>query len=143
MSTSPTGVNSTVCWFPDRLTTGASTVPEFVPCDPSARQSACCAVGESCVGEGLCYSDMGTIYRGGCTDKTWADKACSPFCSSSVAGINLGTSLQILNEFGGECCYELFTLMRMSYRIAEWFSIPYELWWKRFCLWRQSDRLHR
>lgn len=71
--------NTSKCIFPDGVTNG-NINPPFVPCDPLASVSACCAIGESCVGEGLCYSANGGIYRGACTDATWKDPACPKYC---------------------------------------------------------------
>ena len=75
--------NASACFFPDQTTTGAQTDPQFVPCDPSAPASACCAVGESCLESGYCYSGNGQLYRGACTDKTWNDDACPHECNQS------------------------------------------------------------
>ncbi|KUJ12612.1 uncharacterized protein LY89DRAFT_210876 [Mollisia scopiformis] len=81
--------NASSCWFPDGQTNGASGSPEFVPCNPSAAQSACCAVGETCVGNNLCLSGNGLMYRGGCTDKTFSNGACPSLCTDDT-GRNAG-----------------------------------------------------
>ncbi|CZS95275.1 uncharacterized protein RAG0_05006 [Rhynchosporium agropyri] len=70
--------NSSACWLPDGQTRSATG--RRVPCDPSALNSACCAAGESCMGNGLCLSQNGLIYRGACTDRDWKDPARSTFC---------------------------------------------------------------
>ena len=86
--------NATACWWPNGQTNGATRKnpqadPFFVPCDPSARHSACCALGESCTENGLCYSGSGGIYRGACTDSTWQDSACAKVCRGT-SGANRG-----------------------------------------------------
>ncbi|KAL2072034.1 hypothetical protein VTL71DRAFT_11377 [Oculimacula yallundae] len=90
--------NSSACWLPDGRTN--SPPGRFVPCDPSAPNSACCAVGESCMGNGLCISDNGLIYRGGCTDRTYKDTACPTHCVDS-SGKNAGN--QVNFEFMKPC----------------------------------------
>ncbi|CZR50450.1 uncharacterized protein PAC_00322 [Phialocephala subalpina] len=65
--------NSSVCFFPDGQSNGASSSPQFVPCNPSAAQSVCCAVGET----------------GGCTDRTYRDGTCPTLCTDST-GRNAG-----------------------------------------------------
>jgi hypothetical protein len=52
-----TMVNSSVCFFPDTITRGNyfGGMYEYVPCNPSAPNSACCVLGDTCVGNGLCY----------------------------------------------------------------------------------------
>ncbi|KAF2493073.1 hypothetical protein BU16DRAFT_97392 [Lophium mytilinum] len=83
--------NSSVCFFPNSNTDGGDINPIFVPCDPAASVSACCAVGESCTGSGLCYSSSGGIYRGACTDKTWKDASCPHLCNEDNTGRNSGS----------------------------------------------------
>nr|POE79690.1 hypothetical protein CFP56_07755 [Quercus suber] len=77
-------MNSSVCYFPDGVTTGC------VPCNPEAPNSACCAAGESCIGSGLCYSDNGGIYRGACTDKHWIASECANICLKDDGTWNAG-----------------------------------------------------
>lgn len=69
------------------------------PCYPDAAFSACCAVGDNCIGDRLCesfqlkqnyrkrcglngegYSNEGYIYRGSCTDSLWKAPECGAFC---------------------------------------------------------------
>ncbi|CZT42544.1 uncharacterized protein RSE6_02468 [Rhynchosporium secalis] len=70
--------NSSACWLPDGQT--RSPTGRRAPCDPSELNSACCAAGEACMGNGLCLSQNGLIYRRACTDRDWKDPACSTFC---------------------------------------------------------------
>ncbi|KAF2803423.1 uncharacterized protein BDZ99DRAFT_468373 [Mytilinidion resinicola] len=95
--------NSSVCYFPNHVTNGddISNI-KFVPCDPAASVSACCVAGESCTGSGLCYSDSGAVYRGGCTDRNWGD-ACPQYCSEDGTGMQAGSqdSFQFLSNCVG------------------------------------------
>ncbi|KAF2500112.1 hypothetical protein BU16DRAFT_556595 [Lophium mytilinum] len=81
--------NASVCFFPNNFTTGDDQPTKFVPCDPSAPVSACCAVGEACTVSGLCYSGLGSIYRGACTDRNWGD-SCPLLCTQDNHGPNAG-----------------------------------------------------
>lgn len=90
--------NANRCFFPNGITTGDDASPTMVPCDPAAPVSACCAVGHSCTGSGLCYSSSGEIYRGGCTDKTFKDAACPSICAEAGDGINSGESAPVSDD---------------------------------------------
>ena len=60
----------------------------FLPCNPSAKASACCAAnkdgGDVCLDGGLCLAASGPwagfIYGNGCTDPTGNDDACPHIC---------------------------------------------------------------
>lgn len=82
--------NDSVCWFLDGQTNGKSITLQFVLCDPTAAYSLCCVYGETCKGNGLCLSKNGLIYRGGCTDPTFKDKAYPKNCVAST-GFFAGT----------------------------------------------------
>jgi len=52
----------------------------FRPCD-SEGESACCAEGEVCLTNGLCFgATVGSVYRGACTDRSWNSAACPQYC---------------------------------------------------------------
>ena len=53
-SSRPQMANDTGCYFPDGVTNGGEIKPHFVPCDPSASVSACCAIHDPCLSSGLC-----------------------------------------------------------------------------------------
>ena len=66
------------CYWPD----GSPTDFSYVACTPTATHSVCCSSGDSCVGNGLCYSRYGSVYRGGCTDSTWQTNECARVCKN-------------------------------------------------------------
>ncbi|KAA6415295.1 MAG: hypothetical protein FRX48_00010 [Lasallia pustulata] len=59
---------------------GGNLDPNYTSCNPSAGVSACCWTGESCIGENLCFSQQGYIYRGSCTDSSWKAPECPTVC---------------------------------------------------------------
>lgn len=65
---------STSCYWPN----GKATTDDYVPC-PDGKQ--CCVKGESCLSNGLCFrSTDATLYRGGCSDKSWPIADCTNVC---------------------------------------------------------------
>lgn len=72
----------TLCYYPD------GTVPllPYMPCNSTAEgvHSACCAQGDPCSKTGYCYGNAGFLYRGGCTDQTWASEQCCPHCRDAA-----------------------------------------------------------
>ena len=70
----------TLCYYPN------GSVPlmndPYMPCNPTAEgvHSACCAVDDLCSKTGYCFGNAGFLYRGSCTDPTWASEQCCPAC---------------------------------------------------------------
>ncbi|KAG6182938.1 hypothetical protein E4U27_001586 [Claviceps purpurea] len=57
--------------------------------------SACCYKDHYCLSNGLCFEPASmTMYRGGCTDKTFKSPSCASYCygSSPNLGISVGNS---------------------------------------------------
>lgn len=52
------------------------------PCNTTVEgaHSACCSQGDFCTSRGWCVGNAGFLYRGGCTDSTWASEQCNPWC---------------------------------------------------------------
>ena len=73
---------------------GTALDDTFAPCNPSAKQSGCCAVkrtvgsADLCLDNGLCMGTnnefMGTIWQNGCTDPTGKDEACPRMCPDGM-----------------------------------------------------------
>ncbi|KAK4950260.1 hypothetical protein LTR10_011241 [Elasticomyces elasticus] len=65
------------CFFPN-----GQPEDNLVPCT-SASVSSCCAVGDTCISNGLCKNggdlNSGFYWRDGCTDSTWGD-GCPQMC---------------------------------------------------------------
>ena len=67
-----------------------NTETVYIPCNITAVQSgghsACCAIGDLCLSNGLCMDpDMeakgaNQYWRNGCTDKTFQDSSCANVC---------------------------------------------------------------
>ena len=61
------------CYWPSR-----QLADNYLPCPNS---KACCATGEACLSNGLCYGAYFNIaYRGACTDKSWPEPSCPRVC---------------------------------------------------------------
>ena len=54
---------------------------ELGPCNTNASESLCCTPGQVCLSNGLCATQSGDIYTGGCTDKTYSSAICPKFCT--------------------------------------------------------------
>ena len=67
----------TECYFPDQSSIGNNSNV----CDPSAENSACCYLNDSCVAGGYCFGANGYVYRYGCTDPTFQDPSCPSACN--------------------------------------------------------------
>jgi hypothetical protein len=62
------------CYWPN----GKATPSNWVPCPNS---KVCCAVGEACLSNNLCYgSKLNIAYRGACTDISWPIADCPRIC---------------------------------------------------------------
>ncbi|KAH6661986.1 hypothetical protein B0J14DRAFT_663067 [Halenospora varia] len=73
------------CYYPDGSEAIKTNLgPTMLACDPSAKQSSCCAYGDNCMANGLCLSSLLFFYRGACTDRTWKDSACLQECKNST-----------------------------------------------------------
>ena len=55
----------------------------YGPCEPWAGSiSLCCGVGHTCLTNGLCVTQSGIHYSGGCTDSTYEAAICPQYCTS-------------------------------------------------------------
>ncbi|KAF2421163.1 hypothetical protein EJ08DRAFT_738318 [Tothia fuscella] len=70
-------MSSKDCYFPN-----GAFAPNYTPCDPGTKNSACCSTGQTCTTHGLCF-DNGYLARGACTDKNWDNEACPKYCYTS------------------------------------------------------------
>ncbi|KAF2096406.1 hypothetical protein NA57DRAFT_58322 [Rhizodiscina lignyota] len=68
------------CYFPS----GTTAPPQYLPCDTDYRfDTHCCASGEACLTNGLCYGAiLNMAYRGACTDRSWQDRSCPGVCTT-------------------------------------------------------------
>ncbi|KAF2097381.1 hypothetical protein NA57DRAFT_57971 [Rhizodiscina lignyota] len=79
------------CYLPD----GTAIGPGASPCNTSLKNAACCATGETCISNGLCFgSEVGMMYRGGCTDQSWEDSVCPQVCQ----GCKFAEQLQMATQ---------------------------------------------
>ncbi|KAK0641777.1 hypothetical protein B0T16DRAFT_420519 [Cercophora newfieldiana] len=71
------------CHYPN-----GSAAPGDFPCDPDAKDSACCGgtLGSSCYTNKLCWGPDGNVARGSCTSQNWLSPECAAFCMSANAG---------------------------------------------------------
>lgn len=60
-------------------------LPNYGPCNPQAGISLCCEIGQTCLSNGLCVTQSGVYYNGGCTDSTYTAAICPTFCTSGDA----------------------------------------------------------
>ena len=59
------------------------SLPNYGPCNLQAGNiSLCCEVGQTCLTNGLCMTQSGSFYNGGCTDNTYQAAICPKFCIS-------------------------------------------------------------
>ena len=73
------------CYYPDH-----TSEPRDNVCNASAPFSLCCQNGETCLTNGLCFSEWDTsINTGTCTDKAWNSSSCFQQCLPSL-GIDHG-----------------------------------------------------
>ncbi|OPB45503.1 hypothetical protein A0O28_0077130 [Trichoderma guizhouense] len=89
------------CYYPN-----GSPSSDF-PCDPSAKQSACCGggLGAACLSNKLCQSNDGNIIRGSCSDKNWNSPECANFClSADTGGTDLISCSNVTNTDTSYCC---------------------------------------
>ncbi|KAF2645041.1 hypothetical protein P280DRAFT_186354 [Massarina eburnea CBS 473.64] len=71
--------------------------PKWVPCNNTAvgegKHSACCALGDVCLTNGLCqnpadyWNGGNAFWTEGCTDKTFNDPACPDYCAERWFGM--------------------------------------------------------
>ncbi|KAL6697227.1 hypothetical protein J3F84DRAFT_368357 [Trichoderma pleuroticola] len=89
------------CYYPN-----GSPSSDF-PCDPNAKQSACCGggLGAACLSNKLCQSNDGNIIRGSCSDKNWSSPECANFClSADTGGTDLISCSNVTNTDTSYCC---------------------------------------
>lgn len=61
----------------------AVILPNYGPCNPQAGSiSLCCETGQTCLTNGLCVTQSGVYYSGGCTDNTYEAAVCPTFCTA-------------------------------------------------------------
>ena len=73
------------CYYPDGSEMGAN----YRPCDSGKEFNMCCAEGDECRPDGLCFNNQtNLIYRDGCTDPSWESSSCIKLCNTG-----LGTSI--------------------------------------------------
>ncbi|KAF2434194.1 hypothetical protein EJ08DRAFT_730892 [Tothia fuscella] len=76
--------NPRTCYWPSgkAVSDNQTELYHYTPCFDG--DSHCCAIGEVCLTNGLCYGAVeGQNYRGACTDSTWRTANCPTFCSDS------------------------------------------------------------
>lgn len=67
-------VTATQCYWPN----GDPAGDNWTPCGDS---KVCCAAGEACLSNKLCYeSNLNVAYRGACADKSWPLAECPRIC---------------------------------------------------------------
>jgi len=82
------------CYWPD----GTQVTPQnnrynFTACFEG--DSQCCANGEVCLSNGLCFSGpQGQLYRGACTDRSWKTVSCPKYCDDSRLAVAYCSALQ-------------------------------------------------
>lgn len=58
-------------------------LPHYGPCNPQTDSiSHCCKIGDTCLTNGLCVTQVGYHYQGACTDSSLQSAVCSAFCQS-------------------------------------------------------------
>ena len=63
----------------------AVILPNYGPCNPQANSiSLCCETGQTCLTNGLCVTQSGVYYNGGCTDSTYKAAICPTFCTAGM-----------------------------------------------------------
>lgn len=78
----------------------------FVPCNPDADTSSCCASnktdGDICMTSGLCYAQQkpftGLIYMNGCTDQSGIAKECPHICPDGESTDMVSSSRDVLTS---------------------------------------------
>ncbi|EMD69763.1 hypothetical protein COCSADRAFT_166729 [Bipolaris sorokiniana ND90Pr] len=100
-------VKSQQCYGVD----GSLLDKSYTPCNPSAKNSGCCASGDICLSNGLCMgtqgASIGVIFSRGCTDSTGKDVACPQQCSGGPSNSNSAstvTAWQLQTCDSGEYC---------------------------------------
>ncbi|EMD95495.1 hypothetical protein COCC4DRAFT_155910 [Bipolaris maydis ATCC 48331] len=100
-------VKSQQCYGVD----GSLLDKSYTPCNPSAKNSGCCASGDICLSNGLCMgtqgASIGVIFSRGCTDSTGKDVACPQQCSGGSSNSNSASTTaawQLETCDSGEYC---------------------------------------
>ena len=87
------------CYYPDH-----TSEPSDIVCNASAPVSLCCQNGETCLKNGLCFSEWDTsVNTGTCTDKTWNSSTCFQQCLPSL-GIDHGIHTLYRCSWNQWCC---------------------------------------
>jgi hypothetical protein len=70
---------------------------DFVPCANSTVSSgSCCKPGETCLSSGLCYGNIGLVYRGACINEWGGD--CVTYCDNYGERKNFLKAINIANS---------------------------------------------
>ena len=81
---------------------------ELAPCDSTrdpSTASLCCTPSQICLTNGLCATNEGFFYSGGCTDETYKAAICPKFCTSPGDSFVVRcTSSSSLVKDGDFCC---------------------------------------
>lgn len=74
------------CYFPNGIDMKVfDKTFNYSLCNSGKEFSMCCAAGNGCRPDGLCFVDStGLIYRKGCTDPTWASPSCVKLCYNGI-----------------------------------------------------------
>jgi len=60
-------------------------LPDYGPCNTSGSNTFCCVQRQICLSNGLCGTELGTFYNGGCTDESYKAAICPRFCQSGTS----------------------------------------------------------
>lgn len=77
------------CYYPNGIAMGeVDRIFNYTLCDSNTEFSMCCAAGNTCRPDGLCFTDSTElIYRKGCTDPTWASPSCVKLCYNGIGAL--------------------------------------------------------
>ncbi|KAK4089437.1 hypothetical protein Purlil1_6426 [Purpureocillium lilacinum] len=84
------GAAAQTCYWPN-----GSEADNLLPCShgPDPEYSTCCFKGHYGLSNGLCFEPLGmTMYRAGCTDRTFNSQSCASFCYGDKYEISVGAS---------------------------------------------------
>ncbi|EHY56450.1 hypothetical protein ABEF92_006186 [Exophiala dermatitidis] len=89
-----------ICYKPDGAETRSTT---YTPCLSTGNATHCCDRGQTCLQNGPCLAKTNTsLTTGLCTDSTWGDKACFPYCLKPRRIHYISTVYRCSNDYW--CC---------------------------------------
>ncbi|KAI9155574.1 hypothetical protein HJFPF1_08160 [Paramyrothecium foliicola] len=109
----PLATVSQVCYYPD-----GSVATEQFPCTNDEGGTFCCADGEACLANKLCYFNSTSIfddtfrhfnYRGSCTDKSWQSENCPDYCTENKDGRDLAWKCEESDKYHCKLHYQQYT----------------------------------